>query len=485
MKKINCLLTVFLVIGIMLTSCKIRNTDSKGSRERVLDRVVSIEDELIMDIPHPPRLCDDMDIWKDYVQLDDCSLYCEIEGEGTPVVLINGGPGSTHHAFHPHFSQAGDFLKLIYYDQRGCGLSQYTSDKPYTLYQAVEDLEKMRIKLGFDKWIVLGSSFGGTLAQAYAVSFPENLSGLIFESSAFSGLPMDYAGSRQYDYISGEEMDKIREIHTSRHLSVEQIIYNAFLNGDWKRQCFYKPTRDEIARSARYEWDHDRNYRDGMLNSKETLDFSDVFSRCPIPVLIIDGKWDLTWDESKSQAFQACFNNAKLVILEEAGHEPSRDDPTNFFAELKGFVSGLKDIPDSDITAWDRSKVRFEKGFGKSIPIDIVSDEITFKTARVAPADFDKWTFFWEAPKVANLATFQYVVLRSDGTDFFRRTCKLKPGHSIRSDFVKGKVGDDPKIFYNQHVTVKFVVDMGTIKFPEDMTFYFKFGNTVVGAEIQ
>ena len=485
MKIFFSFLTFAFVLSVLLMSCSSKDPSSTQGRERMLDMVVSIEDELIINIPNPPRLCDDLETWKGYVQLEDCSLYVEIEGEGTPVVLLHGGPGSTHHAFHPHFSQASDSLKLIYYDQRGCGISQYTPDGTYTLYQSVEDLEKLRIALDINKWVVLGTGYGGTLAQAYAVKFPENLLGLVFVTSTFDGLPIDFAGSRQYEYISAEEMEKIREIHYSKNLNVQQKIFNAFINGDWKRQHYYKPTREEIARSARYEWNHDKMYRNDFFNSIQTLDFQDVFSKCPIPVLIIDGKWTLSWDESKPQAFQICFKDAKLVILDEAGNDPSRDAPEKFFAELRGFANGLGDVPEAEIAAWDRSKVRIEKGFGNSIPIENVSHEVTYIAARLAPSDFDTWTFFWVAPKVDSHATFQYVVLKPNGDEYFRRTSSLKPGQKIRSDFIKGKIGDDPKVFYNQYVTVQFVVNMGKIKFPEDMRFRFEFGNTVVGAELQ
>jgi len=52
-------------------------------------------------IAQAERLCDQMDIAQQMVDIGDCQLYCEIEGNGIPLVLINGGLGGTHHFFHP------------------------------------------------------------------------------------------------------------------------------------------------------------------------------------------------------------------------------------------------------------------------------------------------------------------------------------------------------------------------------------------------
>ena len=167
-------------------------------RERAMDRVVHIEEGIIREIPAVPRLCDSMDIRKEKVDIGDCKLYCEQEGQGTPLVLLHGGPGATHHYFHPWFSQAAKFARVIYYDQRGCGLSDYQPGKGYNMDQAVDDLDRLRRALGIDQWVVLGHSYGGLLAQCYALKYPENLKGLVLVCASTGlhgeGLPSRAAG---------------------------------------------------------------------------------------------------------------------------------------------------------------------------------------------------------------------------------------------------------------------------------------------------
>ena len=129
------------------------------ARETIFDKVVSIPNELILEVPQVPPLCDEIpDLKKGFVDVENGGkLYYEEEGTGIPLVLISGGPGGTHHLFHPYFSQIKDVARIIYYDQRGTGKSS-TDDtgKTYTIKQAVNDLESLRIALNIEKWAVLG-----------------------------------------------------------------------------------------------------------------------------------------------------------------------------------------------------------------------------------------------------------------------------------------------------------------------------------------
>jgi proline iminopeptidase len=108
--------------------------------------------------------------------------------------------------------------RIIYYDQRGCGLSDYKPGKGYSIEQAVGDLENLRKALRVKKWIVLGHSYGGLLAQYYTVKYPENVAGLVLVGSqlpTFMSLP-----SRRNDFMSQEEIERINEINSADGLSV-------------------------------------------------------------------------------------------------------------------------------------------------------------------------------------------------------------------------------------------------------------------------
>ncbi|UCD51558.1 MAG: alpha/beta fold hydrolase [Phycisphaerales bacterium] len=330
-----------------------------GTRERARDRIVHIEEGIIRKIPDVPRLCDTLDVRKEKVSIGDCKLYCEQEGSGTALVLLHGGPGATHHGFHPYFSRAAEFARVVYYDQRGCGLSDYEPGSSYCVDQAADDLDRLREALGIDQWVVLGHSYGGLLAQCYAMKYPESLKGLVL-TCASTGLHGPSLSSRQRDFISPRERQKMSQIRSEPGLSTPLLIYNNFLNGDWKRQSYYRPTREQIARIALYGWVHDNGFNGIMSRSANAVDLAGVFAECPIPTLIIEAKWDMSWNTDKPEQIRENHPHAKFVMLEESGHSSFADEPEAFFATLKDFLNGLSSVSPGKLNAWKESLQRSE-----------------------------------------------------------------------------------------------------------------------------
>ncbi len=345
------------MILVGLNSCK---KEVAVHRERATDNVSSLQEEIILDVPQVSRLCDELDLEKQRINVGDCELYCETEGKGTPMVLLNGGPGSTHHGFHPHFSRAKKFAKVIYYDQRGTGLSDFARGERYTVDQAVEDMEGLRKELKIDQWVVLGHSYGGLLAQYYSMKHPESVMGLVLVCSSL-GMHVEQKQTRQYDHISDEEREKIREIQRNQELFLVQKLFNAHLNGDWKRQNFYKPTREALARMARYEWNPAPDFRNDLNRSVSMVDLKGAFGECPLPTLIMEGKWDLTWNVDKPGILQGNHPGSQTVMFENSAHSPFEDEPELFFRTLKGFIKNLPRVPDEEVSRWKTFLVQWKK----------------------------------------------------------------------------------------------------------------------------
>jgi hypothetical protein len=155
------------------------------------------------------------------------------------------------------------------------------------------------------------------------------------------------------------ELIKAGKIPEERALEV--IVFNNHLNGDWKRQNFYRPTREELAHSALFGWKPAPGFRRDMHFSKGKVDLHGAFENCPIPTLIMEGRWDLTWNTDKPEILHENHPGARLILFERSAHSPFEDEPEQFFSELKSFVENLPEVSDSMLLAWRNRLKTWEK----------------------------------------------------------------------------------------------------------------------------
>jgi proline iminopeptidase len=112
---------------------------------------------------------------------DGHEVYFETCGSasGKPCVILHGGPGG---AINPTMRRFFDprRWRMTLFDQRGCGRSRpHASLERNTTWTLIEDIERLRVEAGVERWTVFGGSWGSTLALAYAATHPERVSALI------------------------------------------------------------------------------------------------------------------------------------------------------------------------------------------------------------------------------------------------------------------------------------------------------------------
>ena len=108
-------------------------------------------------------------------------LYVEECGNphGQPAVFLHGGPGGGAEPWHRQFFDPARY-RIVLFDQRGCGRSTPHAElRDNTTWDLVADIERIREKLGIDRWLVFGGSWGSTLALAYAERHPDRVSHLV------------------------------------------------------------------------------------------------------------------------------------------------------------------------------------------------------------------------------------------------------------------------------------------------------------------
>lgn len=109
------------------------------------------------------------------------SIYFEQSGaaNGLPAVALHGGPGGGSSPEMRRFFDPKRY-RVVMMDQRGCGRSTPHAElRENTTWDLVADIERVRAKLGIEKWLVFGGSWGSTLALAYAAKHPERVAGLV------------------------------------------------------------------------------------------------------------------------------------------------------------------------------------------------------------------------------------------------------------------------------------------------------------------
>src|SRR4051794_4879294 len=103
-------------------------------------------------------------------EINGTQLFYTTHGQGRPMLVMHGGLGFDHTYFRPWLDPLGEQVTLIYYDQRGQGQSaRIESFAGVTHETLVDDADALREHLGYDQIILLGHSYGGFLAQDYAL----------------------------------------------------------------------------------------------------------------------------------------------------------------------------------------------------------------------------------------------------------------------------------------------------------------------------
>jgi proline-specific peptidase len=121
-----------------------------------------------------------------YATAANGKIYYRLFGGGKrlPLVVLHGGPAAGHGYMMPYAQLATD-RPVVLYDQSGCGKSSAPPElKRYTVARYVQELEDLRRQLGVERMLLLGHSWGGLLAPAYAAKHPDRVAGLVLAGTS-------------------------------------------------------------------------------------------------------------------------------------------------------------------------------------------------------------------------------------------------------------------------------------------------------------
>ncbi|HEX6904552.1 MAG TPA: prolyl aminopeptidase [Thermoanaerobaculia bacterium] len=282
-----------------------------------------------------------------YLKVSDLhEIYYEQSGnrEGKAIFFLHGGPGGGTSPAQRRYYDPKKF-RIVLHDQRGAGRSRpFAEIRQNTTWDLVEDIEKLRQHLKIDRMILLGGSWGSTLALAYAEKYPERVSGLILR-----GVYLGTRAEMQRFYVDGvreyfpevsdrlwsqvPEMSgktppqRLMELLNSPDEATRKKIAKAWAAYETK-VAFLKISDEDVEKDF-VDWDPtafsriENHYmaQDCFLEDNQLL--RDAGKLKDIPAILVNGRYDVIAPPITAWKLHKALPKSKLWIVEGAGHAGS------------------------------------------------------------------------------------------------------------------------------------------------------------------
>ena len=269
------------------------------------------------------------------------NIYYQTFGSGTPVLIINGGPGLDSAGFEAVAKTiAAQGYQSILFDQRGTGHSRLASINAETIQLTlmVQDIELLRQQLHIDKWVVLGHSFGGMLGAAYAAKYPQHISKLIFSSSGGLDLQFrDQIAERLFNNLSMQEQIRL-QMYQLRQRSGDDSQSTKDILAQLRASAYVVDKSKAPLIAARLKV---VNMTINQLVfadlEKNHFDLKTQFKQFSAPVLVLQGENDIISTET-AQTIAGSFSKAELVLLPQCAHYGWLDQPDLYYSAVFRFL---------------------------------------------------------------------------------------------------------------------------------------------------
>jgi proline iminopeptidase len=263
-------------------------------------------------------------------------------GSAGTVLTLHGGPGATHD-YLLCFSDLARFgYRVVYYDQLGCGRSERAkSEREYSLDRDVADLEELRQTLELGRIHLLGSSYGGLLAIAYALAHPEPLVTLV-SASGLADVPLT---SREMRRLVRElpaplpeviaRYDAAGDYQNPEYLAAVQEFYRRHL-------CRLPEPPPEVT----YTLDHLSIPKYGTMNGPNEftitgtirdIDLTARLGEIRVPTLVTAGKYDEV-TPAVAESIHRGIRGSELVIFQESSHTAFWEERSRYMETLRSFL---------------------------------------------------------------------------------------------------------------------------------------------------
>jgi proline iminopeptidase len=277
------------------------------------------------------------------VRREGFSLHYRTVGSGVPVLLLSGGPGFEVDYMSGIAQELGSSYKCILLEQRGTGRSRPPNPTPaqMTVKLFVEDIEAVRASLNVDRLMILGHSWGGMLAMAYAAAHPDRVKSLILVDSG--GMDLRFGAIFNGNLTSRASMSERRELEKAEaaieHASDANALNAASVAYSRLRTPFYfydRTLADKLLATLSGDSNQQQVFllmRDDLVNNYHV---QTAMKSLFLSALIIQGRQD-PMPETVAIEIHEAIRNSQLVFIDQCGHFPWIEQPKALYGAVRTF----------------------------------------------------------------------------------------------------------------------------------------------------
>lgn len=287
-----------------------------------------------------------------YIAADDgTKLFYKVEGAGPQtLIVVHGGPGNSLESVRPDFTRLSKGRTVIYYDQRGNGRSDLIDDEDrLAIGRHIADLDVVRRHFGLGKVTLLGNSWGGLLISAYAATHPDRVERLILDASApprhaLLGQSTAEIDRRVDARMDPDERSRLGQLYTSWPRSKDPVpacraFYEAILLAYAFDPSQVPPHDGDMCSGPPEALRRQMPVNKAIWRSLGKFDLRPAVRKVTAPVLVIHGEADVIPVQS-SEDWAASYPDARLLLIQRAGHLAHLEQPDIFFNSIDQFLAG-------------------------------------------------------------------------------------------------------------------------------------------------
>ncbi len=280
----------------------------------------------------------------DFQTSDNVRLRYHVRGKGPPLLACQGGPANISDTLAKTLAPLEDEYTLVYHDYRGSGRSEVAPSTTYTYERIADDLDELRVHLGYKRVGVLAHSMGGFIGLNYALRHPEPFAGMVLVGTTPAGTP---------GKIFVPALRALGLTRTAKAVALAAWYVPAW---SWRsdskdklaaRYAAMAVTQEGIpavrnkVKAAIGEVPVPNDNVSQLERLFAQTDLTDQLHQIRCPVLVVYGRRDAMMVAGGQMLIQG-LSDVRSVCLPDVGHEPFIEDPDGAFPAVREFLATLR-----------------------------------------------------------------------------------------------------------------------------------------------